>query len=543
MKEQRSLRKKQWLVQHESDSIEALQAAILEASSTDQPQKVWLSPTWDDLADPKKMKGLGAAADRIKTAIKNDERIMVYGDFDADGITATVSLVHGLKRLGAQVSYRIPHRINDSHGLKKDLIDEIVQANAKLLITVDCGMNDRAEVDYAKAAGLEVIITDHHQVDRTRMASNALTLCNPRQPDCRYPHKNLAGVGVVFKLLQLLAPNVDWLKPYLALTALGTVADCINLHAEARTMVQLGLKELNQNHWPVVRTLLGHQDVITEETIGYGIAPMLNAASRLGQVQHAVQLFLAEDNRAWHRVEYLTQLNEERRLLTKEQTAVAESLVQPESSAQVLFLEDCPIGILGLVASRLVETLHQPILCLTVHPHGGLHGSARAPQGASLTNMLEAGHKYLTNFGGHDGAAGFRLQEAHLADFMQHVQAWYASHPPTEPMLDITAQVEPEWLTQDWYDWQQSLSPFGMGNPQPVWQLPALRLEEVKPMGREGVHARLQFARGIEVVAFFVSDILDLLKVGQSYELAVSLHQNTWNGESRLQWQLVDVRN
>lgn len=542
MKEQRSLRGKVWQTTHTGLQTDVLQAAVLKARMGQAEATLWLEPSFKDLADPFALRGMQTAKERVELAIARQERIMVYGDFDADGITSTVALVHGLKRLGADVSYRIPERVKHSHGLKKDLIDEIVATGSKLIITVDCGVNDREEVAYAVEKGLEVIITDHHHVDPDRVVDKAVAIVNPSQSGCEYPTQNLAGVGVVFKLLQALNSNETWLQPYLSLVAIGSVADCVHLSAESRTLVQLGLKALNQNHWPCLGTLLEHPDFVDAETIGFQLAPCLNAASRLGEVKHAVQLFLGAENQTGDRVAYLKQLNEQRRLATKQFTAQAEKLVNKNNAVQVLLLPDCPVGILGLVASRLVETLAQPICCLTVHENGELHGSARGPKEGNLIEGLTNVSQYLSAFGGHSGAAGFRLSEGDLAEFIEGLNKWYAAHPSLTPTLSVEGDVLPADLDFDWLNWQNQMQPFGIGNPSPVWQLPDLKLTDIKMMGREGIHARLTFENKYEVVAFFVSDILDQLKVGEGYRLAVKLGENTWNGETSVQWQLVDVR-
>jgi len=542
MKEQRSLRGKIWHTEHANLQAQALQEALMNARIGEADREQWLKPSFADLADPFDLKDMQLAKSRIEKAIKEQERIIVYGDFDADGITSTVALVHGIKSLGALVSYRIPERVKHSHGLKKDLIDEIVLTGSTLLITVDCGVNDRAEVAYAVEQGLDVIITDHHHVDEARVVDKAVALINPSQPKCGYITKNLAGVGVVFKLLQALKPDEKWLQPYLSLVAIGSVADCVKLTGESRTLVQLGLEALNQNHWPCLGTLLEHPDFVDAETIGFQLAPCLNAASRLGEVKHAVQLFLGTESQTGDRVAYLKQLNDERRLITKQFTMQAEKLVNTNKSVQVLLLPNCPVGILGLVASRLVEVLAQPICCLTVHENGELHGSARGPKEGNLIAGLESVSHYLTAFGGHSGAAGFRLKESDLAEFVEGLSTWYAAHPSLTPTLQIAGAVEPQNLDFEWLGWQNQMQPFGIGNPAPVWQLPSLKLTDIRMMGREGIHARLTFENKHEVVAFFISDILDLLKVGESYSLAVKLGENTWNGETTVQWQLVDVR-
>ncbi|NCP66936.1 single-stranded-DNA-specific exonuclease RecJ [bacterium] len=542
MKEQRSLRGKIW----ESPQFEVdkrfLQNSFFLGRMGEENEAKWRNPSWEDLQNPFELKDMSKAVERIKKALEQKEKIMVYGDFDADGITSTAALVHGLKTLGALVSYRIPDRINDSHGLKKQLIEEISQTGTTLLITVDCGVNDFVEVEYANQLGLEVIITDHHKVDPNRWAKNALAVLNPMRPDCDFPTTHLAGVGVVFKLLQALNNSPKFFAPYAALAAIGSVADCVKLQGETRTLVQLGLKELNKNHWPGVHALLDSDETIDAETIGFQLAPCLNAASRLGQVQHAVQLFLGDQKQTADRVAYLKQLNEQRREFSQAFSEEAKALIQPDQAVQIIFLETCPVGVLGLVASRLVENLAQPIMVLTRHPHGGLHGSARAPKNFNLAEALETVANKLNAFGGHAGAAGFSLEETQLADFIMAMQAWFKAQAPVPLSLEIAGLVKPDWLDLEWHRWEKTIEPFGMGNQKPVWQLESLTLSQLKFMGSSGQHVRLNFNDSHEVVAFFAAEVASKLKLGDSYEIAVTVAQNTWNGQTKVQWQLVDIR-
>lgn len=542
MKKQRSLRGKIWTEPNHTKDKKSLQASVFASRLGDHVRASWEKPQWSDLGDPMALRGMDKAVQRLKKALAAGERIMVYGDFDADGITSTVALVHGLQQLGGKVSYRIPDRVNDSHGLKKELIEEIASTGSTLIVTVDCGVNDRAEVAYAASLGLEVVILDHHKVDVDRWAHNALVVVNPAHHDCNYPTENLAGVGVTFKVLQALNTDPEYLEPYLALVAIGTVADCVSLSQESRTLVQMGLQALNKGHWPSVISLIDSDQIIDAETISFQLAPCLNAASRLGEVQHAVQLFIGDQAHTADRVAYLKQLNQQRRVLTQQYWAEAEALVQREQAVQIIFLETCPVGVLGLVASRLVEQLSQPILVMTRHPHGALHGSARSPQGLNLALALESVGDLLITFGGHAGAAGFQLEEAQLATFMARLQTYFQQQ--EKPLASITCAgvVEPAWLNLEWRAWEAQMEPFGMGNQKPIWKITALEIKTVKLLGRSGQHARFSFTNGDEAVAFFCEDLLAVVEPGKVYDLAVTVNENYWNGQTKGQWQLVDIR-
>jgi single-stranded-DNA-specific exonuclease len=291
-----------------------------------------------------------------------------------------------------------------------------------------------------------------------------------------------------------------------------------------------------------VLALLESDELITAETIGFQLAPCLNAASRLGQVQHAVQLFLGQAHQTADRVAYLKQLNEQRRELSQRYSEEAQALIQTDQAVQIIFLETCPVGVLGLVASRLVENLAQPVMVLTRHPHGGLHGSARAPKNCNLAEALEKVSDKLNAFGGHAGAAGFSLEEAQLADFRHSIQVWFKALKPAPLSLEIAGLVESSWLDLNWHAWEKTVEPFGMGNTKPIWQLERLTLSQLKFMGKTGQHVRLNFNNTHEVVAFFAADVAAHLKIGQDYEMAVTVAKNTWNGRTKVQWRLVDVR-
>jgi len=258
--------------------------------------------------------------------------------------------------------------------------------------------------------------------------------------------------------------------------------------------------------------------------------------------QVAVQLFLGQPNRLSDRVAYLKQLNEQRRVLTQEYSFQAQSLVEKNKAVQIIVLEDCPIGVLGLVASRLVEALAQPIMVLAAHPNGALHASARAPKGLNLAAALESVADLLVAFGGHAGAAGFQLEPAQLTNFITHMQAWFEAQPAPNLSLAIEGTVKSEWLDNDWCTWENSLEPFGTGNPKPIWQVSGLTLQQIKGLGKTGQHARFSFKEGAEIVAFFCDDLIPLLSPRTQYDVAVCLNENTWNGTTRVQWQLKDIR-
>ncbi len=520
----------------------------------------WLHGSLADLPTPAQMHGLVPAAQRLSDAIDAGQRIMVYGDFDTDGITSTATLVWGLRQLGAEVSYRIPDRVRDSHGLRHHLIDEIAASGATVLLTCDCGINDHHEVTYATQLGLTVIITDHHQSDPARFPHAAHAVVNPHQAACTYPEQVLAGVGVAWKLIcgltqvrQLSASRtLQIIEPLLEFVAIGLVADCVPLIGENRILVKAGLAQLQHSRWPGLRQLLREVgdsgQPITEETIGFTIAPRLNAASRLGEVQYAVGLLIGDESRHPQRVAYLQRLNSDRRALTHE--CVTEALLQVEdlshsAGCYLVGAPHWPEGILGLVASRLVEQLGRPVVALR-YGEQTLKASCRAPAGFDMHAGLASVSPWLTRWGGHAGAAGFSAPAEHFTD----IRAGLATHWPADTTQTVPVQLDafltPQCDESTLLDWFDPFRPWGVGNPQPVYAHRRVTLTKVKFMGQHHNHLRLECVTDtghpFAYVAFFADHLTPHLVIGHRYDVAFTLSWNHWNGTQSIQRLVQHIR-
>ncbi len=517
----------------------------------------WLGqrePASVNLHDPLLMHDMRVATERINQALKNKERIMVFGDFDADGVTATAILVDALKRLGAAVSYRIPDRAQDSHGLKDYFIDEIVAAEVTLLITVDCGINDVVSVQKAAAQGLDVIITDHHQPDPERRPTEAVAILNPHQSECDYPDQDLSGAGVAFKLVQALAhqhfsgteATIFWQK-YLDVVTIGLVADCMQLRGEVRALVRLGLAQMRHTAWPGLALLLQQLKIdrenLNEDTIGFYLGPVINAASRLGDVQHAVQLFLGRDQFG-ARVNHLLQLNDERKRWTQTATEASTAQIDPEATFQLIITEAWPVGLLGLVAGRWSEKLHQPVIVMR-REGDRFKASCRAPVWADIETALRAKQSLFEYVGGHPAAAGFSMPADKEAELREHLAEHYAKIVAPERQNAAQA-LAPALITLELVDLIERHAPYGIGFVAPKWQLSAAKLTEVHWMGAEKNHLRLTFSKDSKTftaVKFRAQAYRDKITIGQTLDIYFTLRRQVWRGEERLQLLVEDIMN
>jgi len=378
----------------------------------------FFAPKLSELHDPFLFSQMRIAVDRIFFAIKNKERIMIFGDFDADGITATTILTVGLRELGAEVSYRIPNRNCDSHGLKMSFIDEFKINNVGLIITCDCGTNNFAEITHAKNLGIDTIVTDHHESDLSRFPKDAIACINPKIAGETYPERELSGSAIAFKLISACASEVFptaevtvFLEKFLEIAAIGIVADCVDLLGENRTLAKFGLQNLTKTKWSGLKKLLDRADIdsrnISAETIGFTIGPRINAASRIGDVYVASELFCGDEARHFDRIEHLEELNSRRQKLTEDAVNKAKSQVREEAPAQFFYHKDWIPGVLGLLCSRYVSVFDKPVIAMTIREDGLLTASCRASEGYSIIEALNANADLFQQFGGHDGAAGF----------------------------------------------------------------------------------------------------------------------------------------
>jgi single-stranded-DNA-specific exonuclease len=505
--------------------------------------------------------------------MRQGERIAVYGDFDADGVTATALMVQVLSALGAFVRPYIPHRVDEGYGLNNRALAELAREGQNLIITVDCGIRSSEEVAFANRLGLDVIVTDHHSIGPD--LPPALAAINPKRADCPYPFKGLAGVGLAFKLAQALlranqqtpirGPKSQGVEldeaDLLDLVALGTVADLAPLLDENRSLVQRGLAKLNQPQRPGLQATIALAGVrlgqITATTIGFVLGPRLNAAGRLDSAMVSYELLQTDDVfKASQLAQQLDLLNGRRQQLTAEAVEQAVAQIEAEAGNGYLHIASSPAflsGIVGLVAGRLVEQYYRPALVMELGEHTS-RGSARSIAEFDITAALDrcAAGGLLVRHGGHAAAAGFTVENAKLPGFkarLQQIAAEELADKDLRPALAIDAEVPLGDV--DWATWGllKQLEPTGYANPQPLLVSRRLRVRDARKVGADGAHLKLTVSdpeagpRGEvtwDAIAFRQGHWFGQLP--HVVDLVYALDENTWNGNRRLQLMVEDLR-
>ena len=510
------------------------------------------------LHDPFLLRDMEKAVERISRAIREQETVAVYGDYDVDGITATCLLTQFLRTLGGQVVSYIPDRTEEGYGLNNHAIDALARQGVTLIVTVDCGITAAQEVEYARALGVDVVITDHHQCKE--VLPQAVAVVDPRRPDCSYPFPDLAGVGVALKLaLALTAPaqRPQVLLDYGELAAIGTVADVMLLQGENRALVHLGLERLADCSRPGLQALLREAgcprgQVPTTVTIGYGLAPRINAAGRMEQAGTALELLLTQDpQRGQELAQELCQLNRLRQAIELEIFQHCDQLLThtPALSAPVIVLagEGWHQGVIGIVASRLAEKYACPAFMISLDGDKG-KGSCRSFGGFNLFGALERCAPLLDSYGGHELAAGFSIRRDNIPAFraaLCQLVEEFAGHQPMESSLDVDCEIPHCSLlsTQD-VESLSLLEPFGSGNPKPVFLLRSVCVLSHTDVGG-GRHLKLKLRRdGVVMDAIFFSANTAACGIenGQRLDIAFTLQINQFRGNRTVQLQLCGLR-
>lgn len=510
------------------------------------------------LHDPMLLQDMAPAVERIRQALEAGETIAVYGDYDVDGITATCLLSSYLTAQGAKVIPYIPDRLTEGYSLNTDAITRLRLKGARLLISVDCGITNLKEADYARGIGMDVIITDHHECKED--LPRAVAVINPHRPDCPYPFKQLAGVGVALKLvLALTAPEQrpQVLSEYADLAAIGTVADVMSLTDENRAIVTLGLRALEDTSRPGLRMLIRECGMegkaITSTGIGFSLAPRINAAGRMGCPQVAAQLLLTQDLQEGAALaQTLCDLNRERQLIEQEIFAQCLELLEahPELAQDAIVLagRNWHQGVVGIVASRLAERFSVPAFMICLDEENRGKGSCRSWGGFNLFNALEQCEPLLEGFGGHELAAGFTILEENIAPFrakMQQINALWRGEHAQVSTLQVDAVLEDAGLiTLKNVSDLHALEPFGTGNPQPVFVLSGVTVSSVTPVGK-GRHTRLKVARdgySFDAILFSYPPEATGLQPGSRADLAFYPQINQFRGNCTIQLMLVDLK-
>lgn len=509
----------------------------------------FLTPTLDDLHDPYLLHDMDKAVERIRRAIEDGEFILIYGDYDADGMTSASIVKESLEQLGAEVAVYLPNRFTDGYGPNASVYKYFIeQQGISLIVTVDNGVAGHEAIDLAQSMGVDVIVTDHHSMPE--VLPDAYAIVHPEHPDADYPFKHLAGCGVAFKLACALLEEVQ--VELLDLVAIGTIADMVSLTDENRIMVQYGLEVLRNTQRLGLQELFEIAGIfsgdLTEETVGFQLAPRLNALGRLDDPNPAIDLLTGFDDEEVREIALMIQdKNEERKEIVQVIYEEAKSLVDPNKIVQVLAKEGWNPGVLGIVAGRLLEELGQTVIVLNLED-GRAKGSARSIEALDIFEALAPHRNLFIAFGGHAGAAGMTL-EADKLDTLSEVLESYVLDKgldaTTKNNLDLDEELDLEALTIDVVKNFERLAPFGMDNQKPVFYIRDFQIENARAMGASNAHLKLKISRGtsnFEVVAFGKGSLATEFAQAKDLELAVTLSVNQWNGQTALQLMMVDAR-
>jgi single-stranded-DNA-specific exonuclease len=519
--------------------------------------KHFLSPSIEEIHDPFLMDGMEVAVERIEAAIKAGETIWVHGDYDVDGTASTSMMLLFLREIGAQVQYFIPDRQADGYGLSTTSINRAREAGATLIITVDCGITSVDSVRLAKSYGIDTIVCDHHEPGESQ--PEAVAILDPIKPGCNYPFKYLAACGVAYKLVQALAINrgeSERANQYLDFVAVASAADIVPLIGENRVLVYAGLQLLNAWPRPGFKGLLDCADMarnnLTTSSIIFGLAPRINAAGRVGSARRAVEMMIQSDDVAAFTIaQELERDNRTRRTLdefTFDQAyrEAEKYLSGPNRRSLVLHKPDWHAGVIGIVASRLVEKFHVPsIMLTTLDDHA--KGSARSIKDFDLHGALKSCERFLLEFGGHKHAAGLSLSEANIPAFREEFNA-IASSAITDdmmvPELLIDAELQLNELSPHFLDVLKRFAPYGHHNPKPVfYSQNVVSANGVKIVGNNHLKFRaLQSHFTIDAIGFNLGDKMSLCRNGRPFSIAYTLEENNHNGSTMPQISIKDLR-
>lgn len=521
--------------------------------TTPEAADAFLNPS--GLYDPRLLTDMDAAVECIRTAVLEGKKIVVFGDYDVDGITATCVLTDYLRSVGADCDYYIPNRLSEGYGLNCAAIKQLHEAGAELIVTVDSGITAHEEAEYAASLGLRMVITDHHECHEVRPSAEAVV--NPKRPDSTYPFRELAGVGVAFKLVAALMENQEEaLARYADLVALGTVADVMPIVGENRLIVSEGLRRLAEPRSPGLEMLLREAGMkgkkLTSGTISYVLAPRINAAGRLGNATLAAELFLTWDpERAQKLAVLLCEQNKERQAaenrILEQALAILRHEYDPlEDKMIVLAGEGWHHGVIGIVSSRLCDRYSCPVVLISLDGETG-KGSGRSIKGFNLFEALSDAGDLLEKYGGHELAAGLTIQRGQFEAFKKRITAYAAEHlqqVSLNPVLQIDCQLEPAFINLENVEGLSALEPFGMKNPQPVFMMTDMLVEEITPISSDR-HVRLGLRKdGVPYTAMLFGTGTGGCGFAQGNYVDVAFHLeiNEFRGRRTVQLNVRDVR-
>ncbi len=566
---------KRWVIKERGDSVvvkqlasalgvsESLANLMVQRNITSpQEAKAFFTPDLSYLHDPFMMKDMNIAVDRLSTAIKKNEKILVYGDYDVDGTTAVALVYSFLKEQYSNVEYYIPDRYKEGYGVSFQGIDFAVKNHCKLLITLDCGIKAVEKIKYAKSKSIDVIVCDHHYPGSEIPA--AIAVLDPKQPGCSYPYKELSGCGVGFKLIhaysRINSIPFSSIANYLDLVAVSIASDIVPITGENRVLAYFGLKQLNESPRIGLKEILREAEVfkaLTVEDVVFKIGPRLNAAGRMEAGSKAVELLISHDVKSAEGIsKEISNFNTERRSIDRTITTEAMRMISEDqrtvnARTTVLYNPSWKKGVIGIVASRLIETYYRPTVILT-ESNGFATGSARSVQGYDLYQAIEACSDLLESFGGHMYAAGLTLKKENIQPFIERFEQFVNSTITEDQLLPrvfIDTELSFNEINEDFFNVMSQFQPFGPENMSPVFMSKnVFDTGSGRMVGSSGEHLKLDLCqdsstvKSISAIAFNQANHFEYIKGGNPFEICYSIEMNEFRGNRNLQINIRDIK-
>ena len=560
-------------------SSAAARMLVVRGIQTADEARAFVRPSLDKLHDPFLMRDMDKAVERLHRAIAQNEKILIYGDYDVDGTTAVALMYRFLEGVQSPIAdcqspnidYYIPDRYTEGYGVSTQGIDYAAEQGCKLIITLDCGIKAVEKVAYANSKGIDVIVCDHHTPGDT--LPDAVAVLNMKRSDCPYPYKDLSGCGVGFKLAQAYTQRYlieakgneaiklsgERLLPLTQLLAMSIASDIVPITGENRILAHFGIQQLNKAPFTGVSAIMQVAGIeakkLTINDLVYRIGPRINACGRMKSGRAAVELLLTNDPVfARQQAEEVNQNNEDRRDCDTETTKEALLQLQDdptyaERRSTVVYAPHWHKGVVGIVASRLTETYYRPTIVLTAGENGIISGSARSVGGFDIYAAIDSCHDLLTNFGGHKYAAGLSMHINDLPAFRERFEAYVAAHiqpNQLQPTLEIEAEIQLGDITKSFYNVLRHLEPFGPGNPRPLFVSRRLiNHRDTRAVGKEREHLRLDVTdrqNAITGIAFGRADMAEYIQNGNAVDICYELNENTFNHYTTIQMMVQDIQ-
>lgn len=515
----------------------------------------FLHPKLLNLTDPFLLPNVNKAIDRVVLAKNNNEKVVIYGDYDVDGVTGTVILLEALRHIGINPTYYIPHRYSEGYSLNTNAVKKFAQDKVGLIITVDCGISSIEEIKIAKELGIDVVITDHHNVPKA--LPQAVAVVNPKLHDSKNPSRDLSGAGVAFKFAWALlrycgVSQNSFLTNLLDLACLGTIADVVPLTFENRIIAKQGLEIIKSGKRAGIFALsqaAGIKKSISVRDVNFGLAPRINAAGRLEHASMSVDLLISKvEQEARGFASELGKVNLRRQGIGESINTETKKVIEAQGLGKddiiIVEGENWHPGVIGIIASRIADQFYRPTVLISIN-EGEARGSARSIDGFNVFNVLDSCKDLFNDFGGHEGAAGFEMDPDKIPELKKRlIEKVKSLKLSFTPKIFIDAEIMPEQATLNLLQQLQMLEPHGQGNPKPIFSSKGIILKDLRLVGGNGAHLKLSLSGGsmaFEAIGFGLANLKPTLTIGKRYDIAYHLETNEWNGFESVQFNLIDI--